>query len=458
MARKYCRTKGCMKWKNISTEGYCQVCKPTNDLATDTDAKDPSICVVCTAEVIDGNPAVGCDACSRWYHADCAGPPELHKLLQYYSGVTTNTGNEGNEIDPSKVIGDLKWFCKECNSENEKCLNKATVSDTYVTSNNEEEPNFEKTDSRSNSISVEKQNLSSETDEHAIKKVKMATDTFSGIEIIKRIPTCEDYRHGKCVHGLSGKKIVNNQCCEFRHPKKCRYYCRYGSDPELGCNMVSCRFFHPIICDFSVRYGHCKKEGCTYVHLVGTNRSKTPDYSDYTTKHENIKDFAYGSQNKFYKKYPRDGSYENHNHNAVGRRPSNHYNSWKFDNVERQKHFKLNTDDYPPLDNGQTNNISDDTWYKHSKSQKNETNQHQYTYSSSVNTGNVQKQVDQHFLEVLEAIKTIQKTQESFHLEMHSLKQLIPAYQQIQFQPPNRSYQHLATGTTMPLAVNSQPA
>ena len=91
-----------------------------------------------------------------------------------------------------------------------------------------------------------------------------------------KVPICEDYRHGICAHGMSGRKLVDGNKCAFRHPKKCTRFCQFGNDPQYGCTYcyAECHFMHPIICRYSARHNHCQDEKCTYAHLKGTKRGK----------------------------------------------------------------------------------------------------------------------------------------------------------------------------------------
>ena len=99
-----------------------------------------------------------------------------------------------------------------------------------------------------------------------------------------KIPICEDYRHGICLHGMSGKKVVKGESCSFRHPKKCTRYCQFGHDSQFGCNDPECRLLHPILCRYSVRNRFCDNDKCSYVHLKGTIRMKS--YPSVFPRHE----------------------------------------------------------------------------------------------------------------------------------------------------------------------------
>lgn len=81
---------------------------------------------------------------------------------------------------------------------------------------------------------------------------------------------CEDYRHGKCIHGASGKKEVDGQACKFLHRKKCVKWCKHGKS-RYGCQKGDeCERFHPALCKFSLHQGLCRNKKCPYVHPIGT--------------------------------------------------------------------------------------------------------------------------------------------------------------------------------------------
>ena len=84
---------------------------------------------------------------------------------------------------------------------------------------------------------------------------------------------CEGFKVGKCPHGISGKKLIDDKRCSYHHPKVCMKFCRQGSQGKQGCKRGSnCKFYHPVLCKYSVKKRLCTNEQCTYVHLRGTAR------------------------------------------------------------------------------------------------------------------------------------------------------------------------------------------
>ena len=64
--------------------------------ADDSDAK--AHCGVCKAECENGQEALGCDLCDKWFHREC---------LKYTKGT----------YKAIIQVDEVKWFCKECNAK-----------------------------------------------------------------------------------------------------------------------------------------------------------------------------------------------------------------------------------------------------------------------------------------------------------------------------------------------------
>ena len=46
------------------------------------------------------------------------------------------------------------------------------------------------------------------------------------------IEICKYYRRGDCRHGQRGKTLWNGRTCNFRHPRKCMRFCKFGNFRE----------------------------------------------------------------------------------------------------------------------------------------------------------------------------------------------------------------------------------
>ena len=78
------------------------------------------------------------------------------------------------------------------------------------------------------------------------------------------IAICPRLKHGTCPHGVTGKTEHRGKACEFRHPKMCKKFIKYGNKGRFGCKSGnSCEFFHPILCQKSVNFRKCFNNKCT---------------------------------------------------------------------------------------------------------------------------------------------------------------------------------------------------
>ena len=217
--RTTCKTKNCRKWKNLSDNGYCPVHFVTN--SAEAQIQEVCKCINCISIVNDTDHAVNCELCDEWSHVQC----------------TDITQELYEQLDPSEgeSPSGIKWFCVNCLPKFNSLL-----------------ANFKT-----------KQSFGTQTDAKGTQ--------FDSV----KVPICEEYRYGSCPHGLSGKRAVGGKCCEFRHPKRCLNFCKYGNNPDMGCTNPECRYLHPILCRNSVRHHCCENEKCTFTHLKGTLRSRT---------------------------------------------------------------------------------------------------------------------------------------------------------------------------------------
>ena len=87
---------------------------------------------------------------------------------------------------------------------------------------------------------------------------------------------CKNYRKGTCKHGASGKNLVGDSPCHYRHPRKCPKFIKFGRNGTNGCDKERCELFHPILCRNSVQNSECLNKSCTFTHLKGTARKRSP--------------------------------------------------------------------------------------------------------------------------------------------------------------------------------------
>ena len=151
-------------------------------------------------------------------------------------------------------------------------------------------------------------------------------------------PICGHYKLGKCRHGISGKKLVNNMKCKYRHPKKCKLFCNFG---RLGCD-GSCGFLHPVLCRNSTKYRSCSTIGCTLVHLLGTQR-----HIDRGGRQHQPSDFERIPNSR-----RREHNYRHHNHMRTSMtHPNNledHFDYRDLNHNSETANFLYKENDFPP--------------------------------------------------------------------------------------------------------------
>ena len=139
-------------------------------------------------------------------------------------------------------------------------------------------------------------------------------------------PVCQRYRRGVCPHGITGQNLHDGHKCNYRHPKRCQRFCRYGSDDREGCDKGrDCELLHPILCRYSVRDKMCTNLRCKFTHLAGTKRYKPRDRSDMDREynHSGVDNQGQYSQGG----YPVDRPRYNNPHTQSHSNPNPHLNA-----------------------------------------------------------------------------------------------------------------------------------
>ena len=178
----------------------------------------PTTCQDCncdyTIKLNDPEPVIRCFFCLQGSH-NCKERTEAIEKLRNL---------------PAQYLMGMVWLCHSCHNKNNNLQSKQ-IAHTQIPE-------------------VQVSNPTPQADERAI---------------------CENYRKGKCIHGITGKKVHKGKECDYKHPKKCMRWCRHGKDPKLGCTRgKDCDKFHPTMCRFAVRNGLCQNVTCTFVHPKGT--------------------------------------------------------------------------------------------------------------------------------------------------------------------------------------------
>ena len=77
---------------------------------------------------------------------------------------------------------------------------------------------------------------------------------------------CSFLKNGTCKHGVSGKKKVGGQCCQFTHLPLCKKFMNYGDKDKRGCKS-GCNKLHPKLCAKSLSKNGCHDNQCsTFYH------------------------------------------------------------------------------------------------------------------------------------------------------------------------------------------------
>ena len=242
-----CKNKTCRRWKHLNPDGYCTNCSPAA-VQDEVNVSCSECNIVFTDDTDDeaSNNIIGCDLCKAWFHITCIGSNELSPIV--------------NDPDYDKVtIGELRWFCQPCNLKLSDWINKVSTTPSSV--NNQ----YPETQSA-----------------HSDSALHPATP---------EIAVCEEYKRGKCPHGISGKRVVAGKTCSLRHPKLCKRFLKNGPNSRYGCKQGDkCTHFHPILCRNSVQKRLCLNQTCTFMHIKGTKRiNPIQSVSGFTTDYHTRK-------------------------------------------------------------------------------------------------------------------------------------------------------------------------
>lgn len=365
--RTTCSVKICRKYKHLDGDGKC----PNH---TEEGNQKVSTCKQCQVIVNDNEKAIECDLCETWYHISCIGfETDLYEKI---TDDNVDSASDNNDSRPSPVYG-IKWFCLSCLTFMENFLKRS------------------------------KQSVDAELQTDVVEKGTQ----FNSI----RTPVCEEYKHGSCVHGLKGTREIDGKVCDFKHPKKCLAYCKFGNDYYKGCNTVNCKFFHPIICRNSMKSKVCIIDNCTYSHLVGTRR-KAPNYQPVNNPKQ--RDHApYRSKRNEYPINTQRAKYSNFDANKLGfygyrqQYQDGQYQAMQgadFQGTGDRQEYTYQEQDFPQIQIYDTNLASKPTHSANNVSQNN-------SYSNP--------NLNENFLDIITTLKTIQATQTSFQQAQTSFQQ-----------------------------------
>lgn len=282
-----------------------------------TVAQQPS-CLACNKAINDGSESsVQCAKCDWWCHVSCSMAKDIFETLA--------------KINRSKrklvKFGMVTFICQLCcpllkEKENVSAPtstpNSATTAMTVFT----QTPSLGKPSNINPSTATVSVNTESAP---TINKPDV-----ENVNSVGNLQLCYFYKKGKCLHGKSGKKMVNGRQCQYAHPPKCLKYCRFGRDKVNGCQ-GNCNYFHPTLCRNSVKFRKCFSTECTFAHLNGTERRD--------------KGFKSGINDQ-----SRPGNYPTPNHpiHSTERFDGSNWNR-NQSNARRREEFLYHNDDFPPL-------------------------------------------------------------------------------------------------------------
>ena len=157
---------------------------------------------------------------------------------------------------------------------------------------------------------------------------QLERDTEEATEKSKK-QICPLYVQGTCPHGLRG---VN---CQYEHPKRCRRFSAYGTDPHRGCRRGrDCWFYHPKHCQNSVQMKLCLNTKCPLAHLAGTSKGKSRN-DRYPTSNRNY------NRDEGDRNYNGNGKYQNSNRNYNRDEGDQNYNrNERYPNSNRDKGYR----------------------------------------------------------------------------------------------------------------------
>ena len=185
---------------------------------------------------IDEIPILACVNCGQGCHAPCY--QDLIDVLKSYPGI--------------------HFQCHRC--EKKKSPEKDSIP-----------PSQENDDAEVDNSQPEK-----EKDEETQENQHEVNQEYPHDNVDSEKPICQKFRRGKCPHGVSGRTKVNNEVCQFAHPKRCFRFCKNGPFSRYGCHQGrECNYMHPILCKFSLQHRQCTNLKCTFTHLSGTRRYKS---------------------------------------------------------------------------------------------------------------------------------------------------------------------------------------
>ena len=189
------------------------------------------------------------------------------------------------------------WLCNECLKDitpiaprrskfkhNSDGITNSVLKSVHDQSKPSEQPSSINSVESSKIFAENKQKYNEESNRNLCKDT-LAEEKQKFVERDNR-DLCEQYKIGKCPHGLRGDKPFNGiSSCSKSHPKR---YLRFIIKGKHGCKLnKNCKYFHHSYCKSSLRITVCYNYDCKYLHLKGTKREATENRKTETSRKVN---------------------------------------------------------------------------------------------------------------------------------------------------------------------------
>ena len=192
------------------------------------------------AEESSSPPPYFCAFCFQGSH-NCEPIMSKHKALEE-TGLTLPLG--------------LLWICEHCKAANNPIKpRKSKLRHDSVTST----PRHAHGNTAIHQTPTPRDDtMSSLQSGNSMLNFESQKDLIDKLQKVQSETICDQYRSGKCPHGIRGNKEVEGVKCQYKHPKRCFKFCRAGTKGNGGCKKgTSCNFYHPALCRFSVQKRLC---------------------------------------------------------------------------------------------------------------------------------------------------------------------------------------------------------
>ena len=242
----------------------------------------PSVCQSCSEHYtvdIDAEPMFTCHRCFQGSH-NCTKFEQLHTVIENHS-----------------LAPGFLWLCNECLNDitpiaprrskfkhNSNRNTNSVVQSVHDQSKPSEQPSSVNSVESSKPVAEDKQKYIEQSNRNLCKDT-LAEEKQKSPERDNR-DLCEQYKIGKCPHGVRGDKPFNGiSSCFKSHPKRCLRFIKHGFKGKQGCNRgKNCKYFHPSYCKSSLRTRACYNYNCKYPHLKGTKREATESRKTETSR------------------------------------------------------------------------------------------------------------------------------------------------------------------------------